>query len=253
MVQCNALWYGTAQLCMIRYNTMLYNTVQRNFVQYGTAQCYIIWYNPMFYDMVQHNFVHHGQTQCCMTWYSAMLYDMVQHNVVLYGRRQCCTTWYSAMLYDMVERRRTCGKEWVESTQMPLGIHQRAGHYRHYPLDNSFLISTYKYHWTHAQSQKCLYISNQRNRLTHYHRLKNFNQKCQSQQEVRVQGVPTKRLVSLNMSCHHHHQQSQQCHNALTILRPMKAITIMSNFLFVMIPNMIAWRKNWGYDESGKN
>ena len=179
--------YGTMQCSMIWYSATMYDTVQHNVVQYGTTQFCTIWYSAMLYHMVQPNVSWYGSTQFCAPWSNAMLYDMVQCNVVRYGTTQCCTIWHKAMLYDMVERRRTCGKEWVESTQMPLGIHQRAGHYRNYPLDNSFLISTYKYHWTHAQSQKCLYISNQQNRLTHYHRLNKFNQKCQSQQEVRVQ------------------------------------------------------------------
>ena len=48
---------------------------------------------------------------------------------------------------------------------------------------------------------------------------------------------------------HLHNHQGRQCHWLLTILRPMKAITIMSNFLLVMIPNMIAWKKWKSHEE----
>ena len=48
---------------------------------------------------------------------------------------------------------------------------------------------------------------------------------------------------------HLHNHQGRRCLWLLTILRPMKAITIMSNFLLVMIPNMIAWKKWKSHEE----
>ena len=49
----------------------------------------------------------------CNVFSATMLDDVVQQYVC------------SAMLCVMVQREWTCGKEWVESTQMPLGIQQR--------------------------------------------------------------------------------------------------------------------------------
>ena len=56
-------------------------------------------------------------------------------------------------------------------------------------------------------------------------------------------------LTCCTITYHLHNHQGRQCHWLLTILRPMKAITIMSNFLLVMIPNMIAWKKWKSHEE----
>ena len=65
-----------------------------------------------------------------------ILCDLVKRNLANdMVERICC----------MIQRRQMCGKEWVERRQqMPLGIHQRADHYRHHPLDNLFLVRNIK-------------------------------------------------------------------------------------------------------------